>query len=69
MLLQLEEGRETQTKVSSDAGRVLRLIREHEQAEYTIEELARELRLSRTATGRAMAELENAGAITIEEES
>ena len=56
-------------KVSADAGRVLQLITEHEQGEYTIEELARELRLSRTATGRCLAELEDAGAILIEEES
>ncbi len=55
-------------KVSSDAGRVLRLITEQQESEYTIEEMARELRLSRTATGRALAELEDAGAISIEEE-
>ena len=48
---------------------MLRLIKENLSGEYTIEELAHELRLSRTATGRCLAELEDVGAITIEEET
>ena len=55
-------------KVSSDAVKALRLIKEHARGECTIAEMARDLRLSRTATARALAELEDAGAITIEEE-
>ena len=56
-------------KVSSQAGAVLRLIQENEAGEYTIEEVAREARMSRTAVGRCLAELEDAGAISIEEET
>ncbi len=56
-------------KVSSQAGAVLRLITEHIEGEYTIGELATEARMSKTAVGRALAELEDAGAISIEEET
>lgn len=56
-------------KVSSQAGAVLKLIKEHEAGESSIEEMSRELRMSKTAVGRALAELEDAGAITIEEET
>lgn len=55
-------------KVSSQAGAMLRLITEHIEGEYTIEEVAKELRMSKTAAGRALSELEDAGAISIEEE-
>ena len=55
-------------KISSNSGRVLRLIQENEAGEMTIEELAREARMSKTAVGRALAELEDAGAVSIEEE-
>ncbi len=56
-------------KVSANAGKVLQVARDNPTGHYTIEELAHELRLSRTAVARALRELEEAGAVTIEEEA
>ena len=56
-------------KVSANAGRVLKVAKDNPTGQYTIEELAHEVRLSRTAVARALRELEEAGAVTIEEET
>ncbi len=52
-------------RISEDAGRLLRWVREHPQDKCLLEELARDLRLSKTATARALKELEHVGLVNI----
>ena len=54
--------------VSAVARRLLRVLNENETGEATMEELAREVRASRTATAHAIGELLDAGIIGVYEE-
>ena len=54
--------------VSAVARRLLRVLNENEKGEATMEELAREVRASRTATAHAIGELLDARIIAANEE-
>ena len=53
--------------ISAAARRLLRVLEDNAEGELTIEELAREVRASKTAVGHALRELEDVGAIAMYE--
>ena len=53
--------------VSAAAAKLLRLLSQR-PGEYTIEEVAADLRVSKTAVRQALSDLEEAGAIQVEED-
>jgi uncharacterized membrane protein len=55
-------------RISTAARRILRILAEHQDGEYTLDELAREAHASKTATSHALHELEDAGIVAIVEE-
>lgn len=55
----------TARKVSLDATRLLAHVKAHREGACTLEELARDLRISRAACARALRELEEAGAVSL----
>lgn len=54
-------------RISAVARRILRILNEHPDGEYTLEELAREAHASKTATSHALYELEEAGIVAMVE--
>ena len=53
--------------VSATAAKLLRLLSQR-PGEYTIEEVAADLRVSKTAVRQALSDLEEAGAVQVEED-
>lgn len=54
-------------RISAAARRILRILADHPDGEYTLEELAREAHASKTAAGHALHELEDAGIVAMVE--
>lgn len=55
-------------RISAAGRRILRILAENPDGERSLEELAREAGTSKTATGHALQELEEAGILAITEE-
>ena len=54
-------------RISAVARRILRILADHPDGEYTLEELAREGQASKTAATHALYELEEAGIVAMVE--
>lgn len=55
----------TAKRISLEAARLLRFLTEHSDGACTLEELGRDLRMSRAASSRALRELEAAGLVSL----
>ena len=60
-----DAGKEVTVKISEDADRLLRWVREHPLDKCLLEELAHDLSISKTAVAHALKELERVGLVSL----